>query len=149
MNAQQQPYKLALVEAENRLAGEVVDTWIKTAERTPTIPVLPPGLDATAWAELVTQLKVILGDDGVLTSHEHRIHYSDPYAKNQDGKEQERRGSAATLFPVTVEDIQKVLKICNKHSIPIWTVSRGMNLGYGGSAAIVKVSSGNSILHFE
>lgn len=133
--ATQKPFTLALDEAENRMGADLVDTWVKTAERTPTIPILPPGLDATTWDKLITALNDILGDDGVLTSHDHRIRYHDPYAEHQDEREQEKRGSAATLFPVTVQHIQQTLKICNQHTIPIWTVSRGRNLEYGGPAA--------------
>ena len=135
-----QPLTLALNDAENRMGADTIASWIETAERTPTIPILPPGLDAATWEKVVASFKGILGDDGVLTSHEHRIRYHDPYAEHQDGREQEKRGSAATLYPITVEHIQAILKICNEHSIPIWTVSRGKNLGYGGPAARVKVS---------
>lgn len=145
--ATQQPFILALNAAENRMGADVVDTWVKTAERTPTIPILPPGLDAATWDQLVTSFKVILGNDGILTGHDHRIRYHDPYAEHQDEKEQEKRGSAATIFPVTVEHIQQILKICNQHTIPIWTVSRGKNLGYGGPAARVKVSPKSPCTH--
>ncbi|PKS06133.1 hypothetical protein jhhlp_007450 [Lomentospora prolificans] len=138
--AAQKPCTLALNEVENRMADEVVGTWIKTAERARTLTILPPGVDAATWAKLVVQFRAILGDDGILTSHEHRVRYTDPYAEHQDETEQEKRGSAATLFPVTVEHIQGVLKICNEHRIPTWTVSRGKNLGYGGPAARVKGS---------
>lgn len=138
--AARQTFNLALNEEENRMGNEAVASWTKTAEKSPTITIIPPGLDADAWTQLLAEFRVILGDDGVLTNHEHRVRYTDPYAELQDEREQEKRGSAASLFPVTVEHIQKVLKICNEHSIPIWTVSRGKNLGYGGPAAIVKVS---------
>ena len=122
------------------MADKVLATWIETAERTPTLDVLPPGLDAPTWAALVAKFQVILGEDGVLTGHEHRVRYGDPYAEHQDGREQEKRASAAALFPVTVEHIQAILKLCNEHKVPVWTVSQGKNLGYGGPAARVKVS---------
>ncbi|KAK3688888.1 FAD binding domain-containing protein [Podospora appendiculata] len=134
------PHTLALHERENAMADQVVSTWVKTAERTPTLAILPPGLDAASWAERVAEFQSILGADGVLTNHEHRVRYGDPYAEHQDGQEQEKRGSAATLFPVTVEHVQAVLKICNAHSLPVWTISQGKNLGYGGPAARVKGS---------
>jgi hypothetical protein len=134
-----QPFKLALHHGENVLAGETIDTWLKTAERIPTIPIIPPGLDATTWEQALVSFREILGDDGVLTSHEHRVRYADPYAECQDETEQQKRGTAATLYPITVEHIQAVLKICHHHGIPLWTVSRGKNLGYGGPAARVKV----------
>ncbi len=135
-----QPCTLALHQRENDMADKVLATWIETAERTPTLDVLPPGLDAPTWAALVAKFQAILGEDGVLTGHEHRVRYGDPYAEHQDGREQEKRASAAALFPVTVEHIQAVLKLCNEHKVPVWTVSRGKNLGYGGPAARVKVS---------
>lgn len=134
-----EPFTLALHERENAMADEVVATWIGTAEQTPTLDVLPPGVDASTWAELVAKFKAILGDDGVLTGHGHRVRYHDPYAEHQDEREQEKRASSATLYPVTVEHIQAILKLCNEHKIPVWTVSRGKNLGYGGPAARVKV----------
>ncbi|KAK1751471.1 hypothetical protein QBC47DRAFT_330208, partial [Echria macrotheca] len=134
------PFTKALHEKENQMADATVATWIKTAERTPTIDILPPGLDAETWQKLVAEFHTILGEDGVLTSHDHRVRYADPYAEHQDETEQERRGSAATLFPVTVEHVQAILKICNAHTIPVWTVSRGRNLGYGGPAPRVKGS---------
>ncbi|KAJ5827167.1 hypothetical protein N7447_003930, partial [Penicillium robsamsonii] len=92
-----------------------------------------PGLDAATWVSVLEEFKSVLGDEVVLTGHEHRLRYNDPYSEGSD--EQGKRGSSATLFPVTVEHIQAVLKICNKHKIPLWTVSRGKNLGYGGPAA--------------
>ncbi|RFU24248.1 hypothetical protein B7463_g12090, partial [Scytalidium lignicola] len=136
--ATRQPFALALNETENEMANEVLNTWIETAERTSTIDILPPGLDITIWDAVIKEFKTILGDEGVLVGHEHRIRYNDPYAEEHD--EQEKRGSSATLFPVTVEDIQGILKLCNRHKISLWTVSRGKNLGYGGPAARVKAS---------
>ncbi|KMP05033.1 hypothetical protein DIZ76_015418 [Coccidioides immitis] len=132
------PFSLALNEKENGMANEVLSTWQTTASRTPTLDILPPGVDAETWTGVLEEFKRILGDKGVLSGHEHRIRYIDPYAEESD--EQEKRGSSATLFPVTVEHIQAILKICNEHKIPLWTVSRGKNLGYGGPAARVKGS---------
>lgn len=36
--------------------------------------------------------------------------------------------------PATVDELQGVLKIANKYGIPVWTFSRGKNIGYGGPA---------------
>ncbi|SPO07715.1 related to 4-cresol dehydrogenase flavoprotein subunit [Cephalotrichum gorgonifer] len=136
----EQKITLALVPDENALAGETVNTWVKTAERVPTLEIIPPGLDAATWAQVLTSFREILGEEGVLASHDHRVLYADPYAELQDEGEQAKRGTAATLYATTVEHIQAILKICNEHKIPLWTVSRGRNLGYGGPAARVKGS---------
>lgn len=137
MVALKKPFTLALNERENGMANEVLATWRTTAERHETIEILPPGLTADQWQAVVGQFQSILEDTGVLLGHEQRVRYGDPYAEASD--EQDKRGSSATLFPVTVEHIQAILKICNEHQIPIWTVSQGKNLGYGGPTARVKV----------
>ena len=134
----EQPFTLALDPKQNDMANGVLSTWKRTAERTPTIEIVPPFLDRITWISVLAEFRTILGEDGVLVGHEHHIRYADPYAQQHD--EQEKRGSSATLLPVTVEEIQAVLRLCNKHQIPLWTVSRGKNLGYGGPAARVKVS---------
>ncbi|KAF9886736.1 hypothetical protein FE257_011113 [Aspergillus nanangensis] len=136
--AAQDPFSLAINAVENDMANEVLDRWRDTAEQHATIEVLPPGMDMKTWPTVVALFQEILGDDGVLVGHQHRIRYCDPYAESPD--EQEKRGSSAALLPATVEQIQAVLKLCNRHGIPIWTVSRGKNLGYGGPAARVKGS---------
>jgi hypothetical protein len=132
-----QPFDLALNPRENGMGNAVLQTWIASASAVPTLEILPPGLSKATWDGVVQQFAAILGAESVLTGHEQRVRYGDPYAEEAD--EQAKRGSAATLYPVTVEHIQAILKICNEHKIPLWTVSRGKNLGYGGPAARVKV----------
>lgn len=56
--------------------------------------------------------------------------------------EKEKRGSACAVRPTTVEEIKKILAIANEYKLPLWIVSRGKNLGYGGPQARVKVSWG-------
>ena len=41
---------------------------------------------------------------------------------------------SAAVAPDGVEQVQAVVKIANKYKIPLWTISTGKNLGYGGSA---------------
>lgn len=38
------------------------------------------------------------------------------------------------LSPSSVPELQAVLKIANKYVIPVWTISRGKNLGYDASS---------------
>lgn len=37
----------------------------------------------------------------------------------------------------SVDDLRTVLKIANETKIPLWIVSRGKNMGYGGPAPVV------------
>ncbi|KAG9256520.1 vanillyl-alcohol oxidase [Emericellopsis atlantica] len=45
--------------------------------------------------------------------------------------------------PSSVEELQQVIRLANKHLVPLWTVSRGKNLGYGGTTP---VAEGNVVL---
>ena len=38
------------------------------------------------------------------------------------------------IAPTSVEEVQAALKIANQYKVPLWPISRGKNLGYGGSA---------------
>ena len=49
------------------------------------------------------------------------------------GTPSERQASAA-VAPSTVEQVQKVVAAANEYKVPIYPISTGMNLGYGGSA---------------
>lgn len=40
---------------------------------------------------------------------------------------------AAVVLPGSVEDVQAVVRAAARHSVPLWAVSRGRNLGYGGA----------------
>ncbi len=41
---------------------------------------------------------------------------------------------SAALVPSSTEQIQEVVRIANRHRVPLWPISRGKNYGYGGSA---------------
>jgi 4-cresol dehydrogenase (hydroxylating) len=49
------------------------------------------------------------------------------------GEPDERLASAA-VAPDTVEQVQQIVRIANQYKIPLYPVSTGKNLGYGGSA---------------
>ncbi|WP_437898503.1 FAD-binding oxidoreductase [Sorangium sp. So ce124] len=76
------------------------------------------------------RLAAALDDDAVLGPGSDLSAYEDPYAF---GSSEDFRCSGAVL-PRSVEEVQAVLAIANQHGIPIWTVSTGRNLGYGGAA---------------
>lgn len=40
----------------------------------------------------------------------------------------------------SVDDLRAVLGVFNKYKVPVWVVSRGKNLGYGGPAPVVSGS---------
>ena len=42
--------------------------------------------------------------------------------------------ASAAVAPDTVEQVQKVMRIANTFKVPMFPISTGKNLGYGGSA---------------
>ncbi|KAF3403471.1 Vanillyl-alcohol oxidase [Penicillium rolfsii] len=93
---------------------------------------LPPGLDQATFQRAIDEFVNILGSDSVLVG-DALVDYVDPYELYED-KESERKVASAAVLPRSVEDLQGLLKTANKYGIPLWTFSRGKNLGYGRPA---------------
>ncbi|SPO07007.1 related to 4-cresol dehydrogenase flavoprotein subunit [Cephalotrichum gorgonifer] len=82
----------------------------------------------------------ILGDDNVSRDHHHgalagrdgKDSYGDAYSPSDIHQ------PSGAIRPSSVEEVQQVLKLANTHKVPLWTVSRGKNLGYGGQSPVVK-----------
>lgn len=95
--------------------------------------ILPPGLTEAALRSAIREFTDVLGADRVLFEDEDRIAYSDKFAVNDDA-----HPSLGGLAPETVEEVQAVVRIANKHKVPLWPISRGKNLGYGSSAPLMR-----------
>lgn len=93
---------------------------------------LPPGVSAKDFADATKQFQEAVGREWVFTSDEDIALYRDAYSPLW-GEPEERVASAA-VAPDKVEQVQQVVKIANTYKIPIYPVSTGRNLGYGGSA---------------
>ncbi|CAI4212772.1 unnamed protein product [Parascedosporium putredinis] len=105
-----------------------------------------PGLEALG--PFFDDVSAIIGDanisrdslSGALVGPEGQTSYDDPYCVGTDHQ------PSGAVRPQTVEEVQEVIRIANKHRVPLWTVSRGKNLGYGGSAPVV---SGTIVLDLQ
>jgi len=93
---------------------------------------LPPGVTGKDFADALKQLEGAVGKSWVFSSDEDVALYRDAYSPFW-GEPEERVASAA-VAPDGVEQVQKVVKIANTYKIPIYPISTGKNLGYGGSA---------------
>ncbi|MFY9690950.1 MAG: FAD-binding oxidoreductase [Candidatus Acidiferrales bacterium] len=100
--------------------------------------VLPPGVSGDAFERALGAFARAIGDEWVVRDGEPLAEYRDPFAfASSDARE---FAPSAGLRPVSVEEIQAIVKIANEYKIPLWTVSRGKNLGYGGPAPRVSGS---------
>src|SRR5258708_28720211 len=93
---------------------------------------LPPGVRSKDFADALKQFAEAVGKEWVFSSDEDVNLYRDSFSPFWH--EEEDPVPAAAVAPDSVEQVQKVLKVANQYKIPLWTISTGRNLGYGGSA---------------
>ena len=72
----------------------------------------------------------------LLTSDEDLREFRDPFAFET----WDEYTASAVVLPETVEQIQEIVRIANRHGVPLWTNGQGRNNGYGGPAPRVKGS---------
>ena len=95
--------------------------------------ILPPGIDNATFQNILNELSEIVGEanvsrDGLSGSLEgpHGQHtYGDAYVlQPANGRE-----PSAAVRPRLVSEVQDIVRLANKYKFPLWTVSRGKNLG--------------------
>jgi FAD/FMN-containing dehydrogenase len=96
---------------------------------------VPPGVSDADFAEAIKQFEAAVGRDWVFTSDEDVDLYRDAYSPLRHEAEEPIPSAAAA--PDGVEQVQAVLEVANQYKIPLWTISTGRNLGYGGSAPLL------------
>ena len=69
----------------------------------------------------------MVGDEQVYDSEERLVEYIDPYELHE--AEGTRKVPSAAVRPKNIEELKGVLKVSNEFGIPVWTFSRGKNLG--------------------
>jgi 4-cresol dehydrogenase (hydroxylating) len=92
----------------------------------------PPGVSEHDFADALRQFEAAIGKEWVFTSDEDVALYRDAYSPYW-GEPEERLASAA-VAPAAVEQVQDVVRIANRFRVPLYPISTGRNLGYGGSA---------------
>ena len=93
---------------------------------------LPPGFDRQKLAQAQRAFEAVLGSDKVFFEELDRATYQDKFAVDADAHH-----PAGALAPESAEEVQAAVKIANQYRLPLWPISRGKNLGYGGSAPML------------
>jgi len=104
----------------------------------------PPGVSAADFAAATAQFAEVVGKQWVFTDDESVNTYRDAYSPLW-GEAEERLASAA-VAPETVPQVQQIARIANQYRIPLYTISTGRNLAYGGSAPVY---SGSVVLDLK
>ncbi|KAL4889332.1 hypothetical protein BDV59DRAFT_195747 [Aspergillus ambiguus] len=101
-------------------------------------PVLPPGVSRANFEKAVQEFILTIGQSSVFIG-DALAHYVDPYEVYED-IESKRKTPSAAVTPASEHELREVLRIANKYLLPLWTFSRGKNLGYGGPAPVLNGS---------
>ncbi len=94
--------------------------------------VLPPNVTQSDFNAALNEFRSAVGAQWVFSSDDDVALYRDSYSIYW-GEPEERVPSAA-VAPAKVEEVQQVVRIANKYKIPLYPISTGRNLTYGGSA---------------
>jgi 4-cresol dehydrogenase (hydroxylating) len=105
---------------------------------------IPPGVPAKAFADALAGFRSVVGAGWVFTSDDDLEPYRDAYSILRD--EPEEKIASAAVAPFTAEEVQAVVRIANEKHIPIYPISTGKNLGYGGAAPVL---SGSVVLDLK
>lgn len=114
---------------------------------------IPTGVSPADFATALAAFSRAVGPEWVFTSDEDVDLYRDAYSPLA-GQPDERLASAA-VAPSTTEQVQAIVRIANQYRIPLYAISTGKNLGYGGSApaytgsVIVDLKRMNRILEVD
>jgi (+)-pinoresinol hydroxylase len=93
----------------------------------------PPGISNQVFARALRDFAGAVGPDWVFSSDEDVIQYDDSYTPFVGEPDKQYHASAA-VSPASVEQVQQIVRISNKYRIPLYPISTGRNLGYGGSS---------------
>lgn len=92
----------------------------------------PPNVSPEVFSAALAEFAKVVGHEWVFTSEEDLFPYRDAYSPLRETPED--RSASAAVAPSSVEEVQAVVRVANKYHIPLFTVSTGKNLGYGGAA---------------
>lgn len=96
---------------------------------------LPPRVSEADFKAALKAFASVVGEQWLFTSEEDLELYRDSYSILW-GEDDEPRAAAA-VAPDSAEQVAELVKIANRYRIPVYPISTGKNLGYGGAAPAV------------
>ncbi|KAJ4209719.1 hypothetical protein NW759_013363 [Fusarium solani] len=112
----------------------------QTDQATVSPLVLPPGTSSTTFQEFIVAVKEISGSENVtIVSSSEQCNKRDYLDQSKVHDMFHLTGpehfiSSALITPRDVAEVQAIVRLCNKFEIPLWPLSIGRNIGYGGAA---------------
>ena len=96
---------------------------------------LPPGFTAQKMDQAMRAFAAALGADKVFFEDVDRQTYRDKFWVDEGA-----HSPVGAIAPTSVEEVQAAVRVANQFRVPIFPISRGKNLGYGGSAPVLEGS---------
>jgi 4-cresol dehydrogenase (hydroxylating) len=97
----------------------------------------PPGLSEADFERALAAFASVVGHDAVISGGDAAEPYRDPFAPFPPGDPRAHEASAIVMV-ADVEQLRAVLSVANRYRVPLWSVSTGRNLAYGGAAPRLK-----------
>ncbi|RDL31451.1 uncharacterized protein BP5553_09660 [Venustampulla echinocandica] len=104
--------------------------------------ILPPDVDAKSFVAAMDEMRKVVGSENLeIITAAKMMPDSDGHYFNLPREhdlfyclEKDTFLASAVIVPGSVEDVSAIVKLANKYLVPLWPISRGRNLGYGGAA---------------
>ncbi|NKJ42204.1 FAD-binding oxidoreductase [Novosphingobium sp. SG720] len=96
---------------------------------------VPPHVSPADFAAALRAFAEVVGADWLFTSDEDLELYRDSYSVLWGEADEPR--AAAAVAPASAEEVAALVRIANRYRIPVYPISTGKNLGYGGAAPAV------------
>src|SRR6202142_3113617 len=93
---------------------------------------VPTGVNERDFASPLDEVEQTVGKQWVFTSDEDLDLYRDAYSHFLHGPEE--RIASAAVAPSGTDEVQQIVRTANRYRVPLYAISTGKNLGYGGSA---------------
>ncbi len=105
---------------------------------------LAPGVNEADMHAAIQKMVTVVGAEWVFAADEDLDLYRDAYSPLM-GERDEKIASAA-VAPDSVGEVQQIVRIANEYHLPLYPISTGKDLGYGGSAPVL---SGSVVLDLK
>jgi len=90
---------------------------------------LPRGMSRARFSTALSELRTIVGEQWVFADEASVT----PYRKSLVPDPGARHVPCGAVAPASVEEVQRILQVANRHRLPLWPVSTGKNMGYGST----------------
>lgn len=92
--------------------------------------LLAQGVSPAQFAQALDAMRAVVGPQWLFASEEDIAAYSDHFAF----EDVTANMASAIVAPLGLDQITRIIGIARDHRIPVWAISTGRNLAYGGSA---------------